>query len=107
MEDTAGASFAGLHEAYVNVRGTDAILDHIRFVWASLWSDAALMYRQELGLDVQTSAMPVVVQELVIGDRLGGAFTRDPQERTGPSSSLCGASTKALWTAPLSPIAGQ
>ncbi len=36
MEDTAGASFVGLHDSFVNVRGTDAILDHIRPVRASL-----------------------------------------------------------------------
>ena len=36
----------------------------VRLVWASLWSDAALLYRQELGLDVERSTMAVVVQEL-------------------------------------------
>lgn len=35
-EDSGIASFAGLHESYVNVRGIDSILDHIRLVWASL-----------------------------------------------------------------------
>ncbi|HSO61466.1 MAG TPA: PEP/pyruvate-binding domain-containing protein, partial [Desulfobacterales bacterium] len=64
-EDTARASFAGLHESYVNIRGTEAVVEHIRRVWASLWSDAALLYRQELGLDAGRSAMAVVVQELV------------------------------------------
>ena len=51
QEDSAGASFAGIHESYVNVRGHAAILDHIRRVWASLWSDAALLYRRELDLE--------------------------------------------------------
>ncbi len=76
-EDTAAASFAGLHESVVNVTGPEAILEAVRRVWASLWSDAALLYRQELGLDVETSAMAVVVQEIVVGDRSGIAFTRD------------------------------
>lgn len=39
-EDASGSSFAGLHESFVNVRGTSSILDHIRLVWTSLWSDA-------------------------------------------------------------------
>ena len=77
-EDTAKASFAGLHESYLNIRGTDAILAHVRKVWASLWSDAALLYRQEIGLDAEKSAMAVVVQEIVLGDRSGVAFTRNP-----------------------------
>jgi len=34
-EDSAKASFAGLHESYVNVSGTESILDHVRKVWAS------------------------------------------------------------------------
>lgn len=77
-EDAAGASFAGLHESCVNVRGLDAILERIRLVWASLWSDAALLYRRELKLDPAKSAMAVIVQEFVVGERSGIAFSRSP-----------------------------
>ncbi len=77
-EDSRRASFAGLHESYVNVRGPAAIIEHIIRVWASLWSDAALLYRQELGLDVGRSAMAVLVQELIGGERSGVAFSRHP-----------------------------
>lgn len=78
VEDSATASFAGLHDSFVNVRGLPMILDNLRLVWASLWSDRALLYRQELGLDPTTSAMAVIVQELVVGDRSGVAFSRCP-----------------------------
>jgi pyruvate,water dikinase len=61
-EDAASASFAGIHESYVNVRGEESVLHHIKLVWASLWSDGALLYRRELKLDPQRSAMAVVVQ---------------------------------------------
>jgi rifampicin phosphotransferase len=81
-EDSSRASFAGLHESFVNVSGVEAILHHIRLVWASLWSDAALLYRQELGLDIEKSAMGVVIQELVIGDFSGVAFSRNPNDET-------------------------
>ena len=77
-EDDARSSFAGLHESYINLSGAAAIIKHIRLVWASLWSDAALLYRQETGLDVEKSAMAVVVQETIAGDCSGVAFTRDP-----------------------------
>ncbi len=77
-EDGSAASFAGLHESFVNIRGIESILKHIRLVWASLWSDAALLYRQEIGLSVEQSAMAVIVQEVVAGDRSGVAFTRNP-----------------------------
>lgn len=45
-EDSAATSFAGLHESYVNMRGVDGILTHVRLVWASLFSDRALLYRR-------------------------------------------------------------
>jgi len=79
-EDSSAASFAGLHESYVNVAGPDAILEHIRLVWASLWSDRALLYRRELGLDVRASAMAVIVQNMVAGNSSGVAFSQSPTE---------------------------
>ena len=79
-EDSRDASFAGLHESYVNIRGSEAILEHIRLVWASLWSDAALLYRQELGLDIEKSSMAVIIQKIVNGDRSGVAFGMNPND---------------------------
>ncbi len=79
-EDSSHASFAGLHESFVNILGVDSILEHIRLVWASLWSDRALLYRQELGLDVHTSSMAVVIQELITGERSGVTFGRNPND---------------------------
>jgi phosphohistidine swiveling domain-containing protein len=79
-EDSALRSFAGLHESVVGVLGEEAVLDAVRVVWASLWSDAALLYRQELALDPAQSRMAVVIQEMVDEDRSGVAFGRDPRE---------------------------
>jgi rifampicin phosphotransferase len=84
-EDSARTSFAGLHESYIHIRGIEAILEHIRLVWASLWSDRALLYRKELGLDVEKSTMAVVVQEMISGERSGVAFGRNPLD---PSQSV-------------------
>jgi len=79
-EDTRQSSFAGLHESFINVHGVENILKYLRLVWASLWSDAALLYRQEIGLDVEKSAMAVVIQESIAGDRSGVVFTRSPND---------------------------
>ncbi len=79
-EDSANTSFAGLHASYVNIRGANSLLEHVKLVWASLWSDAALMYRQELDLDIEQSSMAVIVQELVNGERSGIMFTASPQD---------------------------
>ncbi len=81
-EDTKRASFAGLHESYVNVRGVESSLKHIKLVWASLWSNRALLYRKELGLEVGTSEMAVVIQELVSGERSGIIFGKNPLDRS-------------------------
>ncbi|MGB2930682.1 MAG: PEP/pyruvate-binding domain-containing protein, partial [Desulfobacterales bacterium] len=81
-EDATGSSFAGLHESFINVRGTESVLKHVRLVWASLWSDAALLYRQEIGLDVGKSAMAVVLQETVTGNRSGVVFSQNPNDET-------------------------
>lgn len=78
-EDSSERSYAGLHESVVGVVDEESLFDAVRIVWASLWSDAAMLYRSELGLDVAKSAMAVVVQELVALDRSGVAFGTDPR----------------------------
>ncbi len=83
-EDGGDTSFAGLHESIVGVRGRAALLDAVRTVWSSLWSDAALLYRRELGLDPARSSMAVLIQPLVTEDTSGVAFARDPREANRP-----------------------
>jgi len=80
-EDSSGLSFAGLHESIVDIAGFEKLLEAIRMVWASLWSDAALLYRREMKLDPDKSSMAVVVQEFVPGGPSGVAFSRDPRSR--------------------------
>jgi len=79
-EDSKERSFAGMHESVVGVVGTARILDAVRAVWASLFSDRSLLYRRELGLDPVRSSMAVIVQPLAESDRSGVAFTQDPLE---------------------------
>lgn len=82
-EDSSERSFAGLHESYLNVVGSRAVCEAVRLVWASLWSDAALLYRKELSLDPLTSRMAVLVQVMQTEDCSGVAFGCDP--RSGDS----------------------
>ena len=78
-EDGGRTSFAGLHESLVNVSGRAELVSSIRKVWASLFSDAALLYRQEFGLEVEKSSMAVLVQEIVPGQCSGVVFTQSPE----------------------------
>jgi pyruvate,water dikinase len=80
-EDSGDRSFAGLHESVTDVCGDDELDQAVRTVWASLWSDAALLYRRELQLDPARSRMAVLVQEMVYADRSGVAFGEDPRGR--------------------------
>jgi len=80
FQDATGLRGRILHESYVNIRGTEAVVEHVRMVWALLWSDAALFYRQELGLDAARSVMAVVVQGLVAGRASGVCFSQSPTE---------------------------
>jgi phosphohistidine swiveling domain-containing protein len=77
-EDSAERSFAGLHESLLAVRGPAAILEAVKTVWSSLWSEGALLYRRQLGLDPEHSAMGVIVQAFVPGEVSGVAFGRSP-----------------------------
>ncbi len=79
-EDSEGASFAGLHDSFVGISGLEAVVEAIRGVWASLWSDRALLYRRELGIDAETSSMAVLIQELVDGAVSGVAFGVHPTD---------------------------
>ena len=80
-EDSPDASFAGIHESYVNISTEYNIIQSIKLVWASLWSDAALLYRDELSLSTEKSAMGVIIQEMIPGDVSGIAFCESPYNK--------------------------
>jgi pyruvate,water dikinase len=78
-EDGAGASFAGMHQSFLNVPPTvEAVGDAVKACYASLWTPHALVYRQRLkpGSEVR---MAVVVMRLVPAVAAGVAFTADPR----------------------------
>jgi pyruvate,water dikinase len=77
-EDSKKNSFAGIHESYTNVQGTDKILESIKLVWASLWSDRAILYREELKLDSLKSTIAVLMQIMEKPQVSGLAFSKDP-----------------------------
>jgi pyruvate,water dikinase len=76
-EDSATASFAGQHQTKLGVRTAAQLVDAITEVWRSGRTDAALAYREKLGLDPEPR-MAVIVQALVESDVAGVMFTRNP-----------------------------
>lgn len=77
-EDLPTASFAGQQDTYLNIIGKDAILQHIRKCWASLFTERAVTYRIQNGYDHQKVYLSVVVQRMVFPQASGIMFTADP-----------------------------
>ncbi|WP_182443490.1 rifamycin-inactivating phosphotransferase [Streptacidiphilus sp. PB12-B1b] len=77
-EDLPTASFAGQQDTYLNVVGPAAVLRHVSRCWASLFTDRAVAYRRQHGIDHRAVRMAVVVQRMVVPDASGVLFTADP-----------------------------
>ncbi len=58
--------------------GGDAVLEHVRRCWASLFTEEAVVYRLRNGIDHAAAEMAVVVQRMVPADAAGVMFTADP-----------------------------
>ena len=91
-EDSEDASFAGLQDTYLWICGEQAVLDHVRKCWASLYNTESLTYRLRLGLPEEQVAMAVVVQRMVQPRTSGVMFTRSPT--TGDRSTIV---IEACW----------
>jgi pyruvate,water dikinase len=78
MEDSAEASFAGLQDTYLGLRGRDEVLAAVRTCWASLYNDESVAYRRRMSLPERGLAMAVVVQRMVRPRAAGVMFTRSP-----------------------------
>ena len=78
-EDSSDASFAGLQDTYLWIRGSDAVLTHVRRCWASLYNVESVAYRRlRLELPEAGLAMAVVVQRMVDARVSGVMFTCSP-----------------------------
>jgi phosphoenolpyruvate synthase/pyruvate phosphate dikinase len=77
-EDSSDASFAGLQDTYLWVRGVNSVIEHVRKCWASLYAVESVMYRRRLKLPEQGLAMAVVIQRMIDSRCSGVMFTRSP-----------------------------
>lgn len=80
-EDLPGASFAGEHDTFLNIRGKDEVLQAVRAAMASLFTDRAISYRADKGFDHFKVALSVGVQKMVRSDKgaSGVMFTVDTE----------------------------
>jgi pyruvate,water dikinase len=80
-EDLPEASFAGQQESYLNIQGPDALIASTRACIASLFTDRAIAYREQQGVNNQGIALAVGVQQMVRSDKgcSGVMFTIDTE----------------------------
>ena len=80
-EDLPTASFAGQQETFLNVSGDESLLDACRRCFASLFTDRAIHYRVEQGIDHFDVALSIGVMKMVRSDLAasGVAFTLDTE----------------------------
>jgi pyruvate,water dikinase len=77
-EDSAGASFAGLYESYLNLHTAHEVLDAIQKCYDCLWQPRAVQYRALKKIDHGKEAMAVVVMQTVPSEVSGVAFSLNP-----------------------------
>ncbi|PEJ45187.1 phosphoenolpyruvate synthase [Bacillus wiedmannii] len=77
-EDLPYASFAGQQDTYLNIIGKEAILQHVRKCWASLFTERAVMYRMQNDFEHNQVSICVVVQKMIFPEASGILFTADP-----------------------------
>ena len=80
-EDLPGASFAGEHETYLNIRGAKNVAQATVWAMSSLFTDRAISYRADKGFTDTKVALSVGIQKMVRSDigASGVMFTVDTE----------------------------
>ncbi|MFO8133689.1 MAG: phosphoenolpyruvate synthase [Thermoplasmatota archaeon] len=80
-EDLPEASFAGQQDTYLNVRGAGAVIEACQKCFASLFTDRAIIYREEHGFDHLQVMLSIGIQKMVRSDTAGAGviFTIDTE----------------------------
>ena len=77
-EDLATASFAGQQDSFLNIKGSDSLIEHVKKCFSSLYTARAIYYRNKKGFKEGESLIAVVVQKMVDSEKSGVVFSRNP-----------------------------
>jgi len=81
-EDSLKASFAGLHDTFLNVKAEiEPVLKNVKKCWASLFNERAVIYRIKKKIP-HLEDMAVVVQEMIPAEISGITFTKHPTDES-------------------------
>jgi pyruvate,water dikinase len=100
-EDSAAASFAGGFETWVDISGSEDVLEHVRRCWDSVSADRVVGYARAKGVRPVDVEMAVVVQKTVRARAAGVLFTVSPV--TGDRSRIV---IEASWGLGLAVVGG-
>ncbi len=100
-EDSAEATFAGMQDTYLWVRGAERVCRAVRDCWASLDNPEAVAYRARLGGEGR-AAMGVTVQRMVEASVSGVMFTCNPV--SGDPSTVA---INASWGLGIAVVGGE
>jgi pyruvate, water dikinase len=101
-EDSADASFAGLQDTFLWVRGAEAVCESVLACWASLFSPEAVSYRDSHAGADGIPAMGVAVQRMVDAEVSGVMFSCNPV--SGDPSTVA---IEASWGLGLAVVGGE
>ncbi|MDD3475035.1 MAG: PEP/pyruvate-binding domain-containing protein, partial [Candidatus Dojkabacteria bacterium] len=71
-------SFSGIFDTMLNVRHMDDLLDAVKKIYTSMFTDDVVMYCANKNIDLSEVKLAVVVQRMVQAEVSGVAFTVDP-----------------------------
>ncbi len=77
-EDMEEASFAGIYETYLNIRGPESVIEYVKLCWASVWNERVPTYCRTAGIDHLKADVAVVVQRMAQAEVSGVMFTTNP-----------------------------
>jgi len=80
VEDSVEASFAGQYDSYLNITGPRGVVFHWKKCIASLFTERAVAYQVDRGMNPLDASLAVVVMKMVRSDLAssGVMFTIDP-----------------------------
>jgi pyruvate,water dikinase len=81
-------SFSGVFSTELNVRGFNNLLKSIKSVYASMFTDSAVMYAVREGVELADVKLGIVVQKMVHAEVSGTCFTLDPVTLSQENLSL-------------------
>jgi pyruvate,water dikinase len=77
-EDLECLSFAGQYESFLNVRGTEEVIESVIGCYKSMYAERSLSYLIDNGVDLNNFEMSVIIQEMINSEISGIAFTLNP-----------------------------